>query len=43
MNAVTAEAMIEHAGRTLIDAAPAPAKVTMVNRALREGRVLAES
>jgi predicted nucleotidyltransferase len=29
VNAVTAEAMIEHAGRALIDAAPAPAKVIL--------------
>jgi uncharacterized protein len=29
MNAVTAEAMIEHAGRALIDAAPAPARVIL--------------
>jgi len=29
MNAVAAEAMIEHAGRALIDAAPAPAKVIL--------------
>jgi predicted nucleotidyltransferase len=29
MNAVTAEAMIERAGRALIDAAPAPAKVIL--------------
>ena len=29
MNAVTAEAMIDRAGRALIDAAPAPAKVIL--------------
>ncbi len=29
MNAVAAEAMIEHAGHALIDAAPAPAKVIL--------------